>query len=125
MFQYYNANPLGRRVNDCTVRAISLATGDSWDETYIKLSEAARKICVMPDNVKYIDGYLKRNFEEIFYCPNSCQATVGDFAAERLSGRYLITMNGHITCCIDGCIYDTFDPSDRIIWGIYKVRGRI
>ena len=42
MFKYYNANPLGRKVDDCTVRAISLATNTSWDETYIQLSEYAR-----------------------------------------------------------------------------------
>ena len=38
MWEYYNANPLGRKVNDCTVRAISLATEKSWDETYKILS---------------------------------------------------------------------------------------
>ena len=42
MFIYYNANPRGRRVNDCTVRAISLATKSSWDETYEKLSDFAQ-----------------------------------------------------------------------------------
>lgn len=125
MFQYYNANPFGRRVNDCTVRAISLATGVSWDEAYIELSEAARKIGVMPDNTKYIDTYLERNFQTIYYCNNNCYKTVGEFAEEQWPGVYLITMNNHITCCIDGCIFDTFDPSDRQIWGIYKVRGRI
>jgi len=31
MFKYYNANPLGRHVNDCSVRAISLATERTWD----------------------------------------------------------------------------------------------
>ena len=34
MFKYYNANPFGRRINDCTVRAISLATNRTWNETY-------------------------------------------------------------------------------------------
>lgn len=33
MFQYYNANPLGRNVDDCAVRAISKATDKSWDRT--------------------------------------------------------------------------------------------
>ena len=125
MYKYYNANPFGRRVNDCTVRAISLATNESWDKTYKELSNAARKIGVMPDNTKYIDTYLERNFEKVYICEYGCEFTVGDFAALSQPGTYLITMNGHITCCIDGCIYDTFDPSDRIIWGIYKVRGRI
>lgn len=34
MFIYYNANPYGRLINDCTVRAISLATNNSWNDTY-------------------------------------------------------------------------------------------
>ena len=42
MFRYYNANPRGRKVNDCTVRAISLATGTTWDETYEKLCDFAQ-----------------------------------------------------------------------------------
>ena len=41
MYEFYNANPKGRHVNDCTVRAISLATGRSWDVTYRELSEFA------------------------------------------------------------------------------------
>ena len=36
-------------------------------------------------------------------------------------GTYLITMNGHITCAKNGVIYDTFDPSNMFIWGVYKV----
>lgn len=42
MFRFYNANPKGRRVNDCTVRAISLATNRSWDSTFLQLSDFAR-----------------------------------------------------------------------------------
>ena len=34
MYEYYNANPYGRHVSDCSVRAISLATEQSWEETY-------------------------------------------------------------------------------------------
>lgn len=122
MFKYYNANPLGRNVHDCTVRAISLATGRSWDTTYRELSTYAQALAVMPDDVHYIDEYLDRNFEKIYYCAQNCKVSVGDFIASQTKGIYLITMSGHITCCIDGCIYDTFDPSDRYIWGIYRVR---
>ena len=31
-------------------------------------------------------------------------------------------MGGHITCVIDGVIYDTFDPSERYLWCAYYVR---
>lgn len=35
MFIHYNANPLYKDTDDCTVRAISLFTGKSYDETFI------------------------------------------------------------------------------------------
>ena len=31
MFKHYNENPQGKNVGDCTVRAISKATGMDWD----------------------------------------------------------------------------------------------
>jgi hypothetical protein len=31
-------------------------------------------------------------------------------------------MAGHITAVVDGICYDTFNPSDRFIWCIYKVK---
>ena len=122
MYCFYNANPLGRRVNDCTVRAISLATKEDWDKTYRELSEYAQKLATMPDDVIYIDGYLDRRFQKV-YEKNKYQKdmTVEQFARAHPFGVYLITMRGHITCCIDGCIYDTFNPKDRIVWDAYKV----
>ena len=121
MFQFYNANPRGKRVNDCTIRAIACATGKKWDDVYRELSEFARAQAVMPDEVSYIDEYLERHFTRVSneFTPKS---TVGEFADMRLPGRFVITMNGHITCCIDGTIYDTFDPSSRVIWNVYKVK---
>jgi hypothetical protein len=47
--------------------------------------------------------------------------TVGDFADLGLEGRFLATMSGHITAIINGTIYDTFDPSNRYVWCVYKV----
>lgn len=121
MFKYYNANPRGRRVNDCTIRAIALATGRSWDETYAQLSDFAQAQAIMLDEVLYIDEYLDRHFKQIYSKGNKYKITVGDFVKEHPYGTYLITMNGHITCAIDGIIYDTFNPSDRIAWGVYKI----
>lgn len=121
-FQYYNANPLGRRVNDCTVRAISLATNLSWDEAYDWLSLYAKSQAIMMDEVEYIDQFLDEHFIKMCGCKGQVKVTIDQFINSHPTGTYLITMNGHITCCIDGTIYDTFDPRDRIIWGIYEVR---
>lgn len=122
MYRYYNANPLGRKVNDCTVRAIALATGESWDSTYNYLSDYAQQEAVMMDNVVYIDKFLDRNFEKIYTNEKGYNMTVDDVSKRWYRGTYLITMKNHITCCIDGIIYDTFNPSDRLVWEVYKVK---
>ena len=121
MFQYYNANPRNRHVNDCTVRAISMATDRTWDETYEELSRFAQAQAIMPDDVVYIDEYLSRRFPIVCDC-EGLQITVGDFIKSHPYGIYLITMAGHITCSINGVIYDTFDPSSRFIWEAYRVK---
>ena len=121
MYKYYNANPRGRHVNDCTVRAISLATGRSWEETYARLSKFACSQCTMPDDVKYIDNFLEKHFTKVCGCKNNIKITVGEFVSIHPTGSYLITMRGHITCVRNGVIYDTFDPSDRYVWGAYLI----
>ena len=37
MYSYFNPNPNGRNVSDCTVRAICKATGKDWGEAYLAL----------------------------------------------------------------------------------------
>lgn len=122
MFSYYNANPYGRLVNDCTVRAISLATGESWNDMYKELSDFARMQGSMFDDVMYIDSYLDIKFDKFYQRNNKRKLTVRQFIQEYPIGTFLITMRGHITCCIDGTIYDTFYPGDRLVWEAYKVK---
>ena len=121
MFQYYNANPRHRNVNDCTVRAISLATGRTWDATYEELCKFAQAQAIMPDDIIYIDEYLERRYVKVCDCENK-GITVEEFVNSHSDGIYLITMAGHITCSINGVVYDTFDPSSRFIWEAYWVR---
>lgn len=120
-YKYYNANPLKRKVSDCTVRAIATATGRTWDETYEELSKFAQEQAIILDDVIYIDSYLDERYERLCGYKNK-KIPVGDFVDQHPIGTYLITMSGHITCCIDGCIYDTFNPEDRFIWDVYKVK---
>ena len=122
MFIYYNANPYGRLINDCTVRAISLATGNSWNDTYEELSNFARTQGSMFDDVMYIDSYLDKMFKKIYSRGRGLNLTVEEFIKNHPKGIFLITMRGHITCCIDGTIYDTFYPGDRLVWEAYKVK---
>lgn len=120
MYKYYNANPFGRNVSDCSVRAISLATDKSWDETYITLSEFARKEGITFSEIEFINEYLSEQYPR--YCGEKRIEKLKDFLKLQLPGHWLITMSGHITCAIDGVCYDTFDPTERYVWCIYKVK---
>lgn len=122
MYRYYNNNPFGRNVNDCSVRAIALATERSWDDTYKELSNFARKEGITFSEVEFINDYLSERYPR--YCQDMKNKieTLGDFLNLQLPGRWLVTMSGHITAVIDGVCYDTFDPSDRYIWCAYKVK---
>lgn len=118
MYKYHNANSKGKFVDDCTIRAISVAENLSWNQAYIKLSEEARKKGMMPDSVEFIEDYLDDRYERI--C--SEKTSVGEFTDTHTHGIYLITMPNHITVCIDGVIYDTFDCTDRIMRCSWRVR---
>lgn len=121
MFKYYNANPLGRNVNDCSVRAIACATDRSWYDVYDELSSYAREKAITFSEVEFINNYLSEKYER--FCPDRNKIhTVQDFLDLQLSGHWLITMSNHITCAIDGILYDTFDCSDKLFWCIYKVK---
>ena len=57
MYRFYNNNALGLFENDCTVRAISTATNNSWDDTYEHLSNIARLNGTMMDDKDFIIDY--------------------------------------------------------------------
>lgn len=116
-YQFYNANARGKFVNDCTIRAISVAEGKPWDETYEELSIIAQRNGIILDDVNFIEPLLDSRYERVCYMSK----TVGEFAEENPIGTFLITMNGHITCCIDGVIYDTFDCREREMWCAWEV----
>lgn len=121
MFKYLNLNPKGRIVSDCTVRAFALAHNISWYKSYDILSAYARKQCIVIDDTSFIDDFLSENYDYICYKCKNEKITVGEVSELYPHGTYLITMSGHITCMIDGIIYDVWDCSDNYAWRIWKI----
>jgi len=50
MWKEYNNNPCGRAVGDCAVRAVSVALGLTWQESYLKIATAGYGMCDMPSS---------------------------------------------------------------------------
>lgn len=111
MYKYYNANKKGNFVNDCVIRAISVAQNKSWEETFTELSAIANYEGTMIDDVDFVEKYLNRRY------PRKCykNTTLSEFIENNPYFIHLVTMNGHITVVIDGVVYDTFDCRDRFI----------
>lgn len=110
-YKFYNANAVNRFVPDCVIRSISCATNRSWDSVYDELSDLAQYYGTMFDQRDFVLWYLDSNYERVPYLP----LKVGDVAKEYPNNVLLCTMKGHICCIKYGTIYDTFDPSERIV----------
>ena len=119
MYKYYNANAHGNFVNDCVIRAISVAENKSWSDTYDDLSRIAKKNGILLDDVNFVEPLLDFRYDRIETYPGD---TVQDIIDDHPEGIYLVTMNGHITVIKDGVVYDTFDCRDRIVRNVWVVK---
>lgn len=116
MWVRYNANPDGRNVGDCTIRALSLALGQSWERTYVELALEGFMMGDMPSANHVWGAYLRRKGFRRRILPDTCPDcyTVADFARDHPSGTYLLALDGHVVCLIDGDWYDTWDSGGKI-----------
>ena len=118
MYKFYNENPLNKYEDDCVVRAISCATGKSWDYVYDYLSDIAQYEGTLFDKRDFVINYLDRTYTRI----KGISGTVGYVAGLFPNNILLITMSGHIVCSKNGVIYDTFDCRERIAENVWIVR---
>ena len=90
MYSAFNPNPAGARVGDCTVRAISRATGESWDTVYCGLCVEGLRLCDMPTANHVWGAYLRRHNFRRHALPDDCPDcyTVADFCREHPLGTY-------------------------------------
>lgn len=126
MYKFLNVHPQGKRVGDCVKRAITTATQKDYKEVSRELNR-----------YKKISGSEKFNSNENWrgYVENVLRAEKISFQAvkgqprmngERFcktypKGRYILRMASHLSCCVDGVIYDTWDCSDKCVYQAYKV----
>lgn len=111
MYHKYNPNPRGGSVGDCAVRALSAATGQSWDDTFIELALDAYSLCDMPSANRCWGAYLERHGFRRRLVDADCGScyTVSDFAKQHPAGVYVLGCSGHVLTVIDGDWWDSWD----------------
>ena len=116
-FVFYNPNPSGRFVGDCTIRAICKLTEQDWDSVYAATAFQGFLNKDMPSGNATWGAYLRRRGYIREMIPNTCPEcyTVKDFCADHPIGRFLLVLDGHVVCVTDGDYYDIWDSGNEIV----------
>ena len=124
VFKEFNNNPRNLKVGDCTIRAISLLTNKTWDETYMGLMTTGFELKDMPSSNRVWGRYLTINGYRRFIIPDTCPDcfTVSDFCRDNPYGTFLLATGTHTVTVIDGDYYDTWDSGDEIPIHFWKKR---
>ena len=126
MYKFLNLHPQGKRVGDCVKRAIAKATNTDYMEVQRGLNRH-----------KKITGAKTFNsdYNWLSYIENVCGGKKMSFPAvkgqkrmngERFckvypKGNYILQMANHLTACVDGIIYDTWDCSEKCVYRAWRV----
>lgn len=115
-FIFYNPNPAGRLVGDCTIRAICKLTNQDWDTVYAGTAFQGFIRKDMPSGNSTWGSYLRRHGYTRHIIPNTCPDcyTVIDFCADNPKGRFLLAIDQHVVAVVDGDYYDTWDSGNEI-----------
>lgn len=111
-YAYYNPNPYNRSVGDCSVRALSKALGQTWEETYAGLVAEGFLRGDLPNSDDVWGRYLKRHGFSRHWIPDECPDcyTVKQFAEDNPDGTFILSMPGrHVLTVIDGVYFDSWD----------------
>lgn len=116
MWIKWNPSPAGKRVGDCSVRAISKALNLDWDTTYLMICDMGFQMKDMPSSDSVWGAVLKEEGFSRYSVSNRCPNcyTIKDFCVDHPNGIYVVGVGGHVVTIIDGNYFDSWDSGDEI-----------
>lgn len=120
----HNPNPKGQYVGDCVIRAISTATGITWEEAYINLAVQGYLMSDMPSSNHVWSSYLMDNGFTRHVIPDTCPDcyTVKDFCKDNPKGTFILATGTHVVAVIDGSYCDAWDSGGEVPVYYFKKR---
>lgn len=131
-YHFYNANPKGRRTEDCVSRAISTALEIPYNQVVMEMAEQQCKTGYEAHAKKGIDLYLKskgwvkmsqpRKSDNTKYTGAEWSGYLQACTLINKGSRIVANLGGHhLTCFINGVINDIWDCSTGCV-GNYWVK---
>lgn len=119
-----NPNPLGKQTGDCVIRAIAIATDQSWRETYRDLCQMGEIMADLPNSNAVWGAYLREKGARQFLLPESCPEciTVRAFCDRYPEGVYVIGTGTHAVAVISGNWYDSWNSETETPTYFWKVK---
>lgn len=123
-----NLNPKNRKVGDCVIRALSAATGYTWDEVLDKLIIICHKVKDMPNSKRVYEkfliqeGWIKQKMPRR---SDNTRYTVKEFLDEILGPdeqKSIISVANHLTYAEGNTLIDTWDCSYKSV-GNFWIRS--
>ena len=126
IFVYYQPNKKDQKdeTGDCVIRSICKATGKSWTEVFDDLCRYAREEQCLPNQPKAYTPYL----QDLGFTYHSLKCrprmkTVKEFRKD-FKGTAICNVKvgygSHFVTVSEGQVFDTWDCSDRSMWGYYS-----
>lgn len=118
-YKFLNVNPLGKFEEDCVCRAIKSALNEDYYTIQRKLHLVAElfdceTLCVC------CYKYLLDNVYNLERIEEYKGYTIKQFLRQHPYGTYIIRVDGHLTHCVNGIVYDLFDCTNEIIDIVWK-----
>lgn len=116
MWKFYNPNPVGSKVGDCAIRAISAALGIDWETAYALVVSNGYIMGDMPSSNSVWGSVLRQNGFYRSAIPNTCPDcyTAEDFCRDHPKGVFVLGFGNHVATVIDGDIYDSWNSSNEV-----------
>lgn len=116
MYVEYNPNPTGRRVEDCTVRAISKALDTDWETAYALITANGYAMGDMPHSNSVWGATLRQNGFYRSALPDDLpdDYSAEDFARDNPKGVFVLGFGRHVATLKDGVIYDSWDSRKEL-----------
>lgn len=123
-FVKVNENPNDNLVGDCVIRALTTASGKSWEEVFEGLCAIAYEKKHMPNEDEVWKEYATTIGFEYKAMPKvkkgEKRPIASEIAKQLGSGSYILRLARHLVASVDGNYYDSWDSGRKPVYGYWE-----